>query len=57
MRDAFTVKAGYWNLNHNASMTGVALETHLQDQKSLSKNSCFVWLVAKKKCVTHENLQ
>lgn len=47
----------YWFMNHNSSMNRVWPLKLIWRTKIPVKVSCFVWLVARRACLTRQNLQ
>jgi len=56
-KGVYTVKSCYWKMNHNVSRTERWPWKLLWKVKCPLKVSCFVWLLIKKACLTHEVLQ
>lgn len=53
----FTVKSCYWRINVNQSVTKKWPWKLVWKTRSPLKVACFVWLVIRKACLTHEALQ
>jgi len=53
----YTVKSCYWKMNYNISLTERWPWKLIWKVKCPSKVSCFVWLLIRKACLTHEALQ